>query len=81
MACELANAAGAKRLALFHHDPGYDDESIHDLEEQAQTDFKASFAAREGQVIELGIEKRPGLSAEKRSSEKASSSRLASTTA
>ena len=81
MACDLANAAGVKRLALFHHDPGYDDESIHDLEEQAQAGFKASFAAREGQVVELGGEKRPGISTERRSSEKASLQRMAPNTA
>jgi len=81
MACDLAHAAGVKRLALFHHDPGYDDESIHDLEEQAQAGFKASFAAREGQVLELGGEKRPGISPGRRSSEKASPPRMAANTA
>lgn len=53
MACELARAAGAKRLALFHHDPTYDDESVHDLEEQAQALFKGAFSAREGLEVEL----------------------------
>jgi phosphoribosyl 1,2-cyclic phosphodiesterase len=53
MACEVARAAGAKRLALFHHDPAYDDESVHDLEEQAQALFKGAFSAREGLEIEL----------------------------
>jgi phosphoribosyl 1,2-cyclic phosphodiesterase len=53
IACEVARAAGAKRLALFHHDPGYDDESVHELEEQAQALFKGAFSAREGLEIEL----------------------------
>lgn len=53
MACEVARAAGAKRLALFHHDPSYDDESVHDLEEQAQTLFSGAFSAREGLEVEL----------------------------
>ena len=53
MACETASAAGAKRLALFHHDPSYDDESVHELEEQAQSIFPKTFSAREG--MELSI--------------------------
>jgi len=53
MACEVARAAGVKRLALFHHDPFYDDECVHDLEEQAQALFGGTFSAREGLEIEL----------------------------
>ena len=53
MACEVARAAGVKRLALFHHDPAYDDESVHDLEEQAQVLFSGAFSAREGLEVEL----------------------------
>jgi phosphoribosyl 1,2-cyclic phosphodiesterase len=53
MAADLARAAGVKRLALFHYDPSYDDETIHDMEEQAQACFKTTFAAREGLVVEL----------------------------
>jgi len=55
MAAELARAAGVKRLALFHHDPAYDDETVHDLEEQAQAVFKETFSAREGLEVELGV--------------------------
>jgi len=53
MAASLARDAGVKSLALFHHDPMYDDESVHDLEEQAQQIFGSSFAAREGLKIEI----------------------------
>jgi len=53
MACETACAAGVKRLALFHHDPNYDDESVHDLEEQAQAIFPHTFSAREGLEVDL----------------------------
>jgi ribonuclease BN (tRNA processing enzyme) len=53
MACEVAAAAGARHLALFHHDPNYDNESVHDLEEQAQSLFKGAFAAREGLEFDL----------------------------
>lgn len=53
MACELANAAGVKQLALFHHDPNYDDQAIRQLEMQAQALFSNAFAAREGLQITL----------------------------
>lgn len=61
MACEIASTAGARRLALFHHDPNYDDESVHDLEEQAQALFSGAFAAREGLEIDLGAAASPVL--------------------
>jgi phosphoribosyl 1,2-cyclic phosphodiesterase len=77
MACELARAANVKRLALFHHDPGYDDETVQDLQEQAQAGFKNSFAAREGQILELGNEKTPAVSVEKHEREQEKPSRLA----
>ncbi len=56
MACEAALAAGVKRLALFHHDPNYDDETVHDLEEQAQAIFKLAFSAREGLELALATQ-------------------------
>jgi len=53
MACELAAAAGVKQLALFHHDPNYADETVRQLETEAQTLFPAAFAAREGLEVML----------------------------
>ena len=53
MACEAAAAAGVQRLALFHHDPTYDDATIRQLEQQAQAIFPAAFAAREGLEVAL----------------------------
>lgn len=61
MACEVARAAGVKRLALFHHDPAYDDETVHDLETQAQALFKGAFSAREGLQIDLAAVEIPVL--------------------
>jgi phosphoribosyl 1,2-cyclic phosphodiesterase len=61
MACALANLAGVKQLALFHHDPNYDDETVHDLEEQAQALFKGAFAAREGLEVEFPAQGKPFL--------------------
>ncbi len=53
MACELAQAAGVRQLALFHHDPSYTDETLYALEAQAQAIFPAAFSAREGLEISL----------------------------
>jgi phosphoribosyl 1,2-cyclic phosphodiesterase len=53
MAAEVAAKAGAKRLALFHYDPVYDDSTVERMEKRAQDIFKDSFASHEGLEIEL----------------------------
>lgn len=53
MACELAQEAGVRRLALFHYDPSYSDVDIEKIEANAQTLFSGSFAAREGEKVEI----------------------------
>jgi len=53
MACALAEAAGVKRLALFHHDPNYDDATLQKVEAQAQQRFSGAFSAREGVSLTL----------------------------
>jgi ribonuclease BN (tRNA processing enzyme) len=57
MACEVAAAAGVKRLVLFHHDPAYQDDFLTELEKRAQGLFPATQAAYEG--LELTLEQ-PG---------------------
>ncbi len=52
-AVQVAQEAGARRLALFHHDPTRDDDALAVVEHQAQREFSASFAAREGAWITL----------------------------
>jgi len=55
----VALDAGAKRLALFHHDPAHDDDAIDRLVAQARDAIAASgaamecFGAQEGQTVEL----------------------------
>lgn len=52
----LATTVGAKRLALFHHDPAHDDEHIDAQVEAAQAQAGAAtevIAAREGLTIQL----------------------------
>lgn len=36
MACELAAAAEVERLALFHHEPAYDDAMVTEMESIAR---------------------------------------------
>ncbi|MBI3979870.1 MAG: diguanylate cyclase [Chloroflexi bacterium] len=58
-ATDVALAAGAARLALFHHDPSRDDAAVASLEARARARVAARggtlevFAAAEGQEIEL----------------------------
>lgn len=54
----LAGEVGAKRLALFHHDPSHDDDMLDRLAAAANSCGREMgvdvFAAREGQVVDLG---------------------------
>ena len=58
-ATDVAVAAGAKRLALFHHDPGHDDPFMERFEAAARARAEARggtldvFAAREGLELEI----------------------------
>ncbi len=59
MACELAAAAQVERLALFHHDPNYDDATLAKLETEASQTFAGAFAAKEGEYVQLGAGQMP----------------------
>lgn len=58
-ATDIALAAGAARLALFHHDPGHDDRTMKGIEEAAQARAAAHkgalevFAAAEGRELQV----------------------------
>lgn len=52
-ATEIAKAAGAKQLALTHHDPAHDDAMVAKMEADAKTLFVNTFAAREGLSIDV----------------------------
>ena len=49
----LAEATGAKRLMLFHHDPGRTDEELTRIVDGLESPVAVE-AAKEGQVVELG---------------------------
>lgn len=53
MACEVAAAAEAGELILFHHDPSYTDAIITGIEASARAQFRDSQAAYEGLEIVL----------------------------
>jgi len=52
-AVELGRAAGASRLALFHHDPARTDQQVAVIESIAGQRHHGTFAAREGGVVAL----------------------------
>jgi len=49
----LCQAAGVKRLALFHHDPGRDDDALDRIGAAASAQFAGAFVAREQETIIL----------------------------
>jgi phosphoribosyl 1,2-cyclic phosphodiesterase len=53
MAVQIAREAGVKQLALFHHEPEHDDDTMERLEKQAQAAYPSSVLAREGMTIDL----------------------------
>jgi phosphoribosyl 1,2-cyclic phosphodiesterase len=50
---KLCEAAGAKSLAMFHHDPTRTDAQLKIIEQQAKRRFAGAFAAFDGQVINI----------------------------
>ncbi|MEQ1951956.1 MBL fold metallo-hydrolase [Mesorhizobium sp. CN2-181] len=55
---KLCKAAGAKKLALFHHDPFRTDAALDKLEAEAKAVFPGTFAARDGQTITMKIKQK-----------------------
>lgn len=52
-AAQVAKAAEAKRLALFHHDPGHEDAAVEAIERDARAYFLNAFAARENLTVDV----------------------------
>lgn len=50
---KVSQAAGVKRLILFHHDPEQSDDAIRRKEQRSRELFSATDAAREGMTIEI----------------------------
>jgi phosphoribosyl 1,2-cyclic phosphodiesterase len=51
----IAQAAGVKRLVLFHHDPAHDDRAIDAIVEAAREVFPATDGAKEGKTYHLPL--------------------------
>lgn len=49
----LCQLAGAKRMAMFHHSPDYNDDVMRALEADAKAAWSGAFAAKEGMEIIL----------------------------
>jgi len=47
----LCRRAGARRLAIFHHDPDHDDAFMDALEKNAAAEWEGALAARENMVL------------------------------
>jgi ribonuclease BN (tRNA processing enzyme) len=52
-AVEVAERSGAKKLALFHHDPEHTDNFLFRMENECRKIFDRAFLAIEGQTIEF----------------------------
>lgn len=52
-AVRVAQEAGVRQLALFHHDPMHTDDELEEIERQAQALFAPTFLAREGMELAL----------------------------
>lgn len=50
----LIQAAGARQLALFHHDPSRDDAAMDAIVAAAARVHPGTFGAREGMLVDLG---------------------------
>lgn len=49
----LCRSAGARRLAIFHHDPDHDDAFMDRVAHEAKERWSGAFVAREGTTIEI----------------------------
>lgn len=52
-AIRVGEAAGVKRVVLFHHDPGHDDDAMDRIAEAAERMRPGTVVAREGMVLTL----------------------------
>jgi ribonuclease BN (tRNA processing enzyme) len=51
----LADAAGAKRLAIFHHDPAHDDATLDRLGREAKAAWPGAIVAAEGLTLRFPL--------------------------
>jgi phosphoribosyl 1,2-cyclic phosphodiesterase len=49
----LCKAAGARRLAVFHHDPEHDDDMLDGIAREVERELPGSLVTRDGLVVEV----------------------------
>ena len=54
----LCEAAGAQRLAIFHHDPFRTDTELAAIETSARAIFPGAFVAHEGLTVDLAMRRK-----------------------
>jgi len=54
-AVKMAEAAGIKRVVIFHHDPSHTDDFLDQVEKDVQAVFPKAIMAREGLVVPVGF--------------------------
>ncbi|MEB3279298.1 MAG: MBL fold metallo-hydrolase [Lyngbya sp.] len=54
-AVKMAQAAGVKRVVIFHHDPTHSDDFLDQIEQEVQAVFPKAIMAREGLVLPIGV--------------------------
>ncbi len=59
----LCKAAGAKKLAIFHHDPSHDDVFMDEVARQAQQEWSGAMVAQEGTCLEFELDQEVQLKA------------------
>ena len=59
IACDVAEAAKVKQLAIFHYDPTYDDQTIAEIESRIRQRLPNAIAPYEGLKITLSGEQKP----------------------
>jgi len=52
----LCKAAGAKKLAIFHHDPSHDDNFMDEVARQAKEEWSGAMVAQEGTCLEFQLD-------------------------
>jgi phosphoribosyl 1,2-cyclic phosphodiesterase len=50
---KAAKESGAKRLAIFHHEPNHTDDFLDQIEVEVQDAFEGAFLAREGMIVSV----------------------------
>ena len=54
-ALKVAEAAGVKRVVIFHHDPTHSDEILDQIAQEVHAKFPKAIMAREGLIVPIGV--------------------------